>query len=239
MNLKAILFDLDGTLLPMDQDLFVKAYFKGLAAKLAQRGYEAQQLVKVIWAGTGAMIKNDGSCRNEEVFWKVFFDTYGQEAEKDRDFIEEFYKVEFQKVKEVCGFAPESAELIQALKEKGYRVILATNPLFPPVATESRVRWAGLNPEDFEFITTYDNSRYCKPNLEYYRDILERQGLKPEECMMVGNDVGEDMVTRELGMDVFLLTDCLINKENKDISVYPNGGFDELFHYLALTKPVK
>lgn len=234
MNLKAVLFDLDGTLLPMDQDLFVKSYFKGLAAKLASHGYESQKLLKVIWDGTGAMIKNDGSCRNEEIFWKIFLGAYGEDAEKERDFIEEFYKVEFQDVKKVCGFTPKAAELIHKLKKAGYRVILATNPLFPPVATESRVRWAGLKPEDFEFITTYDNSSYCKPNPKYYREILKRQRLKPEECMMVGNDVDEDMIAGELGMQVFLLTDCLINRKEKDISVYPNGGFEELLKYLAL-----
>ena len=234
MNLKAVLFDLDGTLLPMDQDIFVKAYFKGLAAKLAAHGYESQKLLEVIWKGTGAMIKNDGSKRNEEVFWEVFCGAYGAEAEKERDFIEEFYRVEFQNVKSVCGCNPKAAELRKKLKEAGYRVILATNPLFPPIATESRVRWAGLEPKDFEFITTYDNSRYCKPNLDYYREILKRQGLAAEECMMVGNDVSEDMIARELGMDVFLLTDCLLNRENKDISAYPNGGFEELLAYLKL-----
>lgn len=230
--MKAVLFDLDGTLLPMDQDEFVKAYFKGLAAKLAMRGYEPQKLMQVIWDGTGAMIKNDGSRRNEEVFWSVFTEAYGKDACRDEEFFEEFYRVEFQKVKEVCGYAPEAAEVIRKLKESGYRVILATNPLFPPIATESRVRWAGLNPEDFEYITTYDNSRYCKPNPEYYKDILEHCGLKPQECMMVGNDVGEDMIARELGMDVFLLTDCLINRAEKDIAVYPHGGFEELMEYM-------
>ena len=86
MNLKAVLFDLDGTLLPMDQDLFVKSYFKGLAAKLASHGYESQKLLKVIWDGTGAMIKNDGSCRNEEIFWKIFLGAYGEKAEKRKRF---------------------------------------------------------------------------------------------------------------------------------------------------------
>ena len=35
MNIKAVLFDLDGTLLPMDQDIFVKSYFGLLAKKLS------------------------------------------------------------------------------------------------------------------------------------------------------------------------------------------------------------
>ena len=49
---------------------------------------------------------------------------------------------------------------------------------------------------------------------------------------MVGNDVGDDMVAQELGMKVFLLTDCLINKHNVDISVYPHGSFEELMEYI-------
>ena len=80
--------------------------------------------------------------------------------------------------------------------------------------------------------TTYENSGFCKPNPKYYSEILEKLNLDPEDCLMVGNDVIEDMVAQKLGMKVFLLTDCIINKENKDISQYPNGGFDELIKYL-------
>ena len=112
------------------------------------------------------------------------------------------------------------------------RFALATNPIFPAVATENRIRWAGLKPEDFEFYTTYETCRYCKPNPKYYEDIVEKLGVSAEECLMVGNDVTEDMIAETLGMKVFLLTDCIINKENKDISVYPHGGFEELIDYL-------
>ena len=111
---------------------------------------------------------------------------------------------------------------------------LATNPIFPAVATESRIRWVGLEPEDFEIYTTYENIGYCKPNPEYYREILRRMDVKPEECLMVGNDVTEDMVAETIGMDVFLLTDCLINKEEKDISQYKQGSFAELVEFLGL-----
>ena len=114
-------------------------------------------------------------------------------------------------------------------------MVLATNPLFPAIATHSRIRWAGLNPDDFEHITTYENSSYCKPNPDYYREILSKLNLKPEECVMVGNDTVEDMIAETLGMKVFLLTDCLINKPSADISTWPNGGFPELKAYLKST----
>ena len=141
---------------------------------------------------------------------------------------EEFYANEFQLAREVCGCNPKAAETIKLVKKLGLRAILATNPLFPAIATESRICWAGLEPEMFEFITTYENSSTCKPNPAYYREILEKRGLNPEECLMAGNDVGEDMIAESLGMEVFLLTDCLINKNEEDISKWPNGGFEAL-----------
>ena len=81
-------------------------------------------------------------------------------------------------------------------------------------------------------MTTYEGSHYCKPNPDYYREVLSTIGLSPDECVMVGNDVGDDMVAEGLGIRVFLLTDCLINRGNADISVYPSGGVDELIAFI-------
>ena len=230
--IKAVLFDLDGTLLPMDQDAFVKAYFGLLAQKLAPRGYEPEQLVKAIWAGTVAMVKNDGSKTNEQAFWDDFCGRFGEKAREDEPVFAEFYANEFQQVQRVCGFAPESAALIDLCRELGLRTALATNPLFPAIATRSRIRWAGLDPADFELYTTYENSSFCKPNPAYYRQVVDSLGLSPEECVMVGNDATEDLAARQLGMEVFLLTPCLINKEGKDICLYPHGDFDALREFL-------
>lgn len=227
-----ILFDLDGTLLPMDQDVFVKDYLGRLAKKMAPHGYDPQLLVKAIWKGTGAMVANDGKQSNEAVFWQTFTGIFGQEAMQDLPLFEAFYEKEFQEARHSCGFNPAAAKTVRALRDMGYTTILATNPLFPPVATQSRVRWAGLQPEEFAFITTYDNSSFCKPNPDYYREILGKLKLIAEECLMVGNDVGEDMIAKTLGMQVFLLTDCLINRDKSDISQYPNGSFPELLSYI-------
>lgn len=232
MSIKVVLFDLDGTLLPMDQDVFVGSYFKMLAQKLAPLGYDPKKLVGDIWTGTAAMVKNTGDVTNEEAFWLKFSEIYGEQVRKDEPIFDEFYRNEFQQVQSVCGYNPMAAEAVKCIKEKGFRVALATNPIFPAIATQSRVRWAGLDVSDFEMYTTYENSCYCKPNPDYYRDILCKLSVQAEECLMVGNDVTEDMVAETLGMKVFLLTDCLINKEDKDISVYPSGGFEELLIYI-------
>ena len=110
---------------------------------------------------------------------------------------------------------------------------LATNPIFPAAATESRLRWVGLEPSDFELYTTYERCRYCKPNVNYYQDILDQLELRGAECLMVGNDMTEDTAAAELGMQVFLITDCLINKQGEDVNAWPHGGFEDLVRFVC------
>ena len=150
----------------------------------------------------------------------------------DISVFDDFYHNEFQSVRDICGFDASAADIIRYLKTKEVRVALATNPIFPLIATESRVRWAGLEVDDFELCTTYENSVHSKPNPEYYRDILREMNIEPSEALMVGNDVSDDMVAKNIGMKVFLLTDCLINRTNQDISEYPQGSFEQLKSYI-------
>ncbi len=232
MAIKNILFDLDGTLLPMDQEIFIKEYFGGLAKKLAPQGYEPKQLIDAIWQGSAAMVQNDGSCTNEEAFWSTISDIYGRNMREEEEKFNAYYVEMYDNVARVCGYDPRAAEAVRRLKSEGYCVVLATNPLFPRIATEKRIRWAGLDLTDFSLVTTYENSSHCKPNLDYYRDIVKELDLDPTECLMVGNDVGEDMIAAALGMKVFLLTDCLINKKGEDIEKYPHGSFPELIEYI-------
>lgn len=185
-----------------------------------------------IWQGVKAMVMNDGSCKNEEAFWKKFCEIFGEKARDDEPIFAEFYKNEFGEVQQSCGYNQNAAKVVELVKQKGFKAVLATNPIFPAIATEHRIHWAGLNKNDFEFYTTYENSYHCKPNLDYYKDILSQLGANPEECLMVGNDVSEDMVAENLGLNVFLLTDCIINKDNTDISKYPQGSFEDLEKYI-------
>lgn len=232
--IKAILFDLDGTLLPMDQDVFVKDYFGRLAGYLAPYGFEPSQLIDTIWQGTAAMMKNDGRMTNEERFWQRFAETYGSDVREKEIYFNRYYEDIFDLVKDSCGYDPKARTTVDALRAAGYRLILATSPIFPAIATKKRIRWAGLDESDFELVTTYENCRFTKPNLGYYRDILSAAALAPEECLMVGNDATEDMVAAELGMKVFLMPRDLINRKGMDISVYPQGDFDELLQYVRI-----
>ena len=230
--LKAVLFDLDGTLLPMDQDRFTEYYFSLLAKRMASYGYDPKALIDTVWKGISAMMRNDGSRTNREAFWEVFSSVFGKDSPKDEPIFERFYMNEFQQVKSVCEPTPKAREIVSMLRENGIRVILATNPIFPKVATDSRIRWAGMEPEDFDMYTTFENFGFSKPNPDYFRELLRMMELSPEECIMVGNDVDEDMVASEIGMKVFLLDHDMINRKGKDISRYPKGDFDALIDFL-------
>ncbi len=233
MEIKTVLFDLDGTLLPMDMDTFTNGYFALLCRKLAPRGYDPDKLVEAVWAGTAAMVKNDGSRSNEAAFWDRFAQIFGEAALADQPLFEEFYASEFQQARQFCGFDPWAARAVRAVKASGREAVLATNPIFPAAGTRSRLSWTGLEPEDFRLVTTYENCRFCKPNVNYYRDILDKLSLRPEECLMVGNDMTEDTAAAELGMGVFLITACLINREGKDVDAWPHGGFEDLIRYVC------
>ncbi len=231
--IKMILFDLDGTLLPMDQDLFIDTYFGKLAKKLEPYGYDPALMIKSIWLGSYAMIKNDGSCTNEDVFWRSMRQTHGERIMEQLKVFDEFYEKDFPSVREVVGYNEKAVSLVRSLPSRGFRVALATNPFFPRLATETRIAWAGLSPSDFELYTTYEDIGYCKPSLGYYREVCRRLGVDGSECLMVGNDVADDMVAEALGMKVFLLTDHLINSKGADISRYMQGSFDELDAYIS------
>ncbi len=229
--MNTVIFDLDGTLLPMNQDLFIQTYFKELVKAAVPFGYSPDDLQKAVWLGTKAMLDNDGSMTNEGRFWDSFVKAFGEEVRAMEPEFHRFYQNEFTKAKVATSPTPLSDKCIKILKKKGYTITLATNPLFPRIATQTRMSWAGLDPLDFELITTYENSRYCKPKLEYYKDVLAEIGKEADECIMIGNDVREDMCAEKLGMDTFLLTDCIID-HGEDISKYRQGSFEDLYEFI-------
>lgn len=227
-----ILFDLDGTLAPFNQDDFIHSYFGALVKLLAPMGYGKDALIAALWKGTMAMIQNDGSRLNCERFWDVFTAELGQEILQVEPVLEDFYTGEFDKVKAVLTAHPDRKPLLDLLRAKGFGVVLATNPIFPTVAVETRLRWVGLTSGDFDHVTTYENSRRCKPNPDYYRDILAQIGKNPEDCLMIGNNPVDDGAAREAGLDFYLVTDCIENPNGLPIDGCKHSTFAQLEEYL-------
>ena len=63
--------------------------------------------------------------------------------------------------------------------------------------------------------------------------ICDECGIKPEESIMIGNDVDEDLCSAQLGFDTYLVTDCIVNRENKDYSNFKNGSFESFYKFLT------
>ena len=232
MRYQAILFDMDGTLVPMDTDAFVKVYFGCLAKELCPLGVKPEALIDAVWAGTGAMVKNDGSRMNDKVFWSVFTQKTGLDAAPYIPVADAFYGNGFHNARVATQPNPLATEAVRLAREKADKVVLATNPLFPMAGQETRMSWVGLKKDDFDLVTSYESDRFCKPNPAYYQSICERMGVDPKACLMIGNDVGEDMLaSAPLGMDTFLVTDCLIPAKNGEYHG-PQGTFAELIGFL-------
>jgi len=234
--INTILFDLDGTLLQFSQNEFIHAYFGELAKVFGKMGMDVKKSSEAVWAGTVSMALNDGSTLNKNRFWSCFSQTLSlsdDECSVVEAACDNFYVNEFNNVKSVLRPNDISKRLIKSMTEKGYVVALATNPLFPLCGVETRLSWAGLSASDFALVTHYGNSSYCKPNPKYFEEVITKLGRSPSECLMVGNNPVEDMVAHTLGIEAFLVTDCMENEAEADITSFPKGSLAELEDYLT------
>lgn len=232
MKYKAILFDMDGTLVPMNMKEFTYGYFEFLSKKLSPFISDKEKLIAAIWKGVEAMVKNDGSVKNEVAFWNVFEKITGQGGLEIQNTCNDFYGNEFKDAKIFTKENPLAKRAVELARSKAPIVCLATNPVFPMVGQITRMNWVGLEPSDFALITSYESDSYCKPNPMYFISVCERLGVKPNECLLIGNDEYEDMYAgTKAGLSCYLVTDTAIyNSEhpwNGD-----KGSFKELISYL-------
>ena len=193
---------------------------------------DPEKFIGAVWAGYDAMVKNDVSRTNREAFWSYMEPELPLSTEESEDIALKFYEDEFNRAIRTTKPTAVSNQIVKRAKERGFEIYLATNPVFPQCATLNRIRWAGLDAEDFKVITTYEKCTYCKPNPEYFRGILEEFRLDPAECLMVGNDVGEDLSIRTLGVKTYLVTDTMENKKILPIESEYTGSLNELLEFI-------
>lgn len=227
---KIVLFDLDSTLLQMDQNLFVKEYFSLVGDKAEALGYPTEAFMRLFTKAAYAIVENDGSKTNENLFWSIM-QTGFPKIEKLKEEFKIFYKEEFPSLSRIVRKNDIPRKIIEELKKREYTLILATNPLFPRECTYERIRWAGLKPTDFVYITTYENSCYCKPNRAYFEEIFQKLELPAEGSYMVGNDLSDDFSDLPLGMQGILITDYLINSKHLNIDM-PSFSLSEFLEYI-------
>ncbi|MGA9751427.1 MAG: HAD family hydrolase [Acidobacteriota bacterium] len=194
--LKAILLDLDGTLLGNSMEVFVPAYLEALGGFLSNY-VPPRRLVTELLNATRVMAANDGTGpTNEEVFASAFYPALGRERSQLEPVIRRFYAEEFPKLRPLTRPVPEAPRLVEWAFDRGLQVAVATNPLFPRTAIEQRLQWAGVGVQQFPYalVTTYEAMHACKPHPAYYTEILSLLGRKPGECLMAGDDWGADVL---------------------------------------------
>ena len=227
-----ILFDLDGTLLPIDTEEFTEKYFMEISVKLKDY-FTPEQVVKNIWDSTMYMISNiDPDKTNEEAFFEDFYERINHKAEILNPIFNDFYEKDFNNIREISTKSKYMIDAVALLKQKGYDLVVATNPLFPEKAILHRIEWAGLNKDDFIFISSLEKMHYCKPRLEFYEEVLDIIQKCPQHCMMVGNDIEEDMIAKNLGMKTYLIKDHIIGTITEDLIIDYKGNYEDFYEFV-------
>lgn len=229
---RAIFFDLDGTLLPMELDEFMSSYFKAIGLYVAERGVEISAFKTGFENGVKAMATHDDGSSNYDAYWETFFASNDPEAIEWIDELNGFYENEFGELGKDVIPHPEAALALDVLQKKGYPLVLTTMPMFPLRAVQWRLSWAGIDHRVFKRITHYENSTSVKPKHAYYEENLKACGLKPEEVLMVGNNTKEDLACLDLGIDAYLVTNHLLNPNNFDIDQVKHGTFADFLAWI-------
>ncbi len=231
MKYKLIMFDMDGTLLPMDQEEFINGYFSLLSKKVIDY-LSPKEFVDATWSGVKAIGLSNGLKTNEEAFWDEFCKKTSTDINIIKPICDDFYSNDFKLAKKLTGENILARQVIELAKQISEHVILATNPLFPLLAQETRLSFIGLRKDDFDYITAYEDQRFIKPDTRYYEELLKKYNVKPSECLMIGNDEKEDgYPCALLGIDCYIVDDCLIRSDEHPFNG-KRGSFVDLIDFL-------
>lgn len=230
--MEAVLFDLDGTLLASDFEEQIEKYMRRLSAYAASFAPElAPTLMRdMMGAVSDCMRERDMRTTVSEKFWKSYCGRTGAEREFLEPRFDVFYREEYGEIGAHYTPVPQMQEAVRILKAAGKKLCVATNCFYPAAAVEWRLRWAGLEPADFDAITHYENMHITKPHPEYFSEAAALLGVVDHACVMVGNNGKEDMTAGRTGMETFLLETFLIGGEDYK---GPRGGYDDLLEWLG------
>lgn len=198
----------------MDMDEFLSQYFKAIAYKFSEL-IPPDLMRESILHATSAMVKNNNPAQtNQEVFMEHFMPRVSHFSQDLLSIFNSFYSYEFRDLKAFARPDPAAKKVVDKLAGRGYRLVLATNPIFPREAILERMRWAGVESAPWELITSYEECHFCKPNPCYFNEILSKMQLSGEQALMVGNDTVQDLIASTLGIKTYLATDNLIDRGN-------------------------
>lgn len=213
--IEAILFDLDGTLLNVEMDAYISGYVRGLARYFSDLANRCRFADTVVTTAFDLLKADQGEQTMEELFLALLEERLGIDGDLFRNRLNLYCDNGLHHLAPLVRPFPLARQILQYCFDNGIRVIIATNPVFPLPVVEARLKWGRLDDFPFELITSYENSRYCKPHRQYFLDILHSQGLNSQQTIMVGNDTEYDLPAQQAGLTTFLLDTCLIDRQNR------------------------
>lgn len=230
---KSILFDLDDTLLRNEMTTFVNSYWGTLLPKIT-KVFPDHHIKDAILAGTDSMMKAQ---KSDKPLRDVFIKTFESITQLDFRDVEpiffDYYQKEYCEIRKVTEKVTGSRTAVETALSLCDNIVLVTIPIFPLMAIEERLRWAGLENVPFSFITSFEVMHSSKPNPQYYAEIAEHVGCAPDDCLMIGNDFKDDMVAKAVGMKTFLVTDFAMREEDGQFEPDYQGSFRDLIDFLS------
>jgi HAD superfamily hydrolase (TIGR01549 family) len=199
---QAILFDLDGTLLDSHMEVFLPHYMQKLAGRVAHL-IPAAEFIAHLLTAPRAMVANDGRAPNAAAWSATFYPLVGRSPAELEPLFADFYATDYPTLQSLTQRKPEARPAVQAAFDLGAAVVIATNPLFPETAIRQRMAWAGVADFPYRRVTTFENSRFAKPNPRYFEEILAEIGCPAEKALVVGDEAA-DLVAGRLGCTTFL-----------------------------------
>ena len=231
-RLQAILFDLDGTLLQVEMQDYIPTYATSLAERLNPQ-VATDKTVDAIYSAISALINRDyGHSSNEIYFLRHIADRLDLDIDSVAESFTEFFSGDLSFLDPLMQPLSLARPLIEQSLERDLTVVIATNPVFPRAVVEARLARAGLSDFDFRLVTSYENTRRCKPNPDYFTDILTHLNLQAEDCLMVGNDSRHDLAAREVGIPTFLVDTWLIDRCQGDFTTDLRGDHSFLLDFI-------
>lgn len=232
-NVQAVLFDLDGTLVDVDMNRFIPSYLQKLTGRMSGQANQSR-VIRAFHKAVAEMFANNDAARTlEDILFKVLLSEVSVDAQDYAESLAHFCRQDLETLRPLVEGHPLSSKLIASCQARGWRVVLATNPIFPRQVVDARIAWGGLDDGLFHHVTAYETAHYCKPNPAFFEELLDLLQLPAEACLMIGNDPLHDLAAGQVGMKTCLLTPWKINRPGTRFKADWQGSHEELLNLIA------
>ncbi|WP_419419426.1 HAD family hydrolase [Legionella sp. D16C41] len=233
-KITTLCFDLDGTLVEMH-----RIFSFPLLAMTLYRFFPEISMIRfqgIFHQAVQKLLNNTTSLTNFDVFINHLVDCSRSKNKATIErLVRQIFSKDFPRLKHFFYPIPQNKEILLWAKKNNYRLILATNPVFPISAIKTRLEAGGLDLNYFNGVTHAENMTRTKPRVEYYQELVSKFQLQPHECLMIGNDPIKDLPAACVGMNTFLLSTAKnqhVIANLNDSRLTARGNYQALIHYL-------